>query len=141
MSRQNGQLLAQLKYEIDAGEKVSDLIGDNKVLLKECGKKGYKIAMNLWSAKQQDSALSADLSTLQQENLNAANKLKEEQEEAAKNIAAAEEANRKLKASLGVLKDEVRTEKRENNAKKAHLTDVNNKVSDVQMETELEKME
>ncbi len=137
LSRQNGQLLAQLKYEIKATEKVADMIGDNKGLLKECDAKAFKIAKNMFSVKQQDNTLNTELSGLQQDNLDAANLLKDEQEKAAKSIAEAEEANRKLKASLGVLKNEVRAEKSKKNGKEATLTKVNNEVSDTKMETEM----
>ena len=126
-----------MKYEIKATEEVSDMIGDNKKVLRECGAKAFNLCKNLWSVKRQDSALSSELNGLQQENLEAANRLKEEQEAAAKSIAEAEEANRKLKAALGVLKNEVRSEKKENNKKKTKLNNINNKISDVKMETEL----
>ena len=91
----------------------------------------------MFSVKQEDNTLNTELSGLQQDNLDAANLLKDEQEKAAKAIAEAEEANRKLKANIGILKNEVRAEKSKKNKKETTLTKVNNEISDTKMETEM----
>merc|ERR1712072_278131 len=105
-------------------------------LLQECDAKAFKIAKRMFSVKQEDNTLNTELSGLQQDNLDAANLLKDEQEKAAKAIAEAEEANRKLKANIGILKNEVRAEKSKY-GKEATLTKVNNAISDTRMETEM----